>query len=124
MLGQEILPAAKIDAFSGAVSLTPEDDIPRRLIGQLVAPAAAGAGTGESLDPESELIVASGGRGIIGQQVFPAEALSPLVAAPAVPEVTTVADDGYQIGQISGTDALFGPARPSNLAHWISSWAG
>ncbi|GGJ52871.1 benzoate 1,2-dioxygenase electron transfer component BenC [Streptomyces brasiliensis] len=108
--GQEILPATALAPLaatvaSGAVPADGPDDTVRRIAGQLVAPPSAGAAADQArtaLDVDGALLPDADARTVAGQQVFAAiEEQAP----------TTIAEDGYQIGEehpdIQASDALF-----------------
>jgi benzoate/toluate 1,2-dioxygenase reductase component len=113
--GQVMLPAAEIDSLPESVPVSPEGDLARRIVGQLVAPGTPDAGAVAPLDAEAGVTIATGARSVIGQEMFPAVSAPPTAPAAAVTPtaspVTTVADDGYQIGEdhpeIHESDALF-----------------
>ncbi|KAA5835138.1 benzoate 1,2-dioxygenase electron transfer component BenC [Saccharopolyspora hirsuta] len=104
--GQVVLPDAEIGPWSGAAEHSDPGDAVRRIAGQLMGVPAAGTdGPVAELDPDRDLLVAAEGRGIAGQEMFPAFEQAPATA----PETT--APDGYQIGEehpdVQSSDALF-----------------
>jgi benzoate/toluate 1,2-dioxygenase reductase subunit len=107
----------------------PVEDLPRRMLGRVVLPGGghdAGDPGGARVGDGDDLLIAGGGRGIVGQEVFPTSATEPLVAAEATPAVEpapatagVVSVGGYEIGQqhpsIQVSDAIFDARRALEL---------
>ncbi|GFG85578.1 benzoate 1,2-dioxygenase electron transfer component BenC [Mycolicibacter algericus] len=115
VIGQVMLPEATIEPWPDAVVTSAEDDTARRLLDQLLHPANPDSAAAAPLDEDSDLIIASGARSVIGQELFGAattpETSPTPPAGPPPPPPPTVAPDGYQIGEehpaVHESDALF-----------------
>ncbi|KAA0024755.1 benzoate 1,2-dioxygenase electron transfer component BenC [Antrihabitans cavernicola] len=104
---QQILPAAAMTPWDGAMPSTDDADSRRQIAGQSIWPARAGEST--PLDADSGMLLSGGGRSIAGQEMFAAPSSSPSPTPAPVP--VTVGSAGYQIGEehpgIHESDAVF-----------------
>ncbi|MEX0427987.1 benzoate 1,2-dioxygenase electron transfer component BenC [Nocardioides sp. DS6] len=120
--GQEVLPAADIAPWDGAVAVGDESDVVRRVAGQFIGVPGTSGGEPGTLEAGEELLPAGSARAIAGQQVF-ASQLGDLSAGTSdlsrgtsdasagTGDVSAVAPDGYQIGEehpdVRSSDAIF-----------------
>ena len=111
ILGQQVWPTADVEPLGSSGSGRGfEPDTARRICGQRIA-SAWQSGTVIGVDPDEDLLVAEGSRGVRAQLVFPQASIAPLVAPVTVGDGRDEDWDGYEIGEehpsIEESDSIF-----------------
>ncbi|MGB9223390.1 benzoate 1,2-dioxygenase electron transfer component BenC [Mycobacterium sp.] len=105
---QAVFPGVAIEAWAGPVTASDHGDVSRRIAGQLMAPRLTRTGAVLPIDVDDAPMPA-GARAIAGQEIFPVQPDPAPLASRTLP--STVATDGYQIGEdhptVHESDAVF-----------------